>query len=751
MGTHSNVAAPSQVGGSFEGQRESLFTDLSPPKQHPVSAPLTFAGFWNAGFRRLVPVVPPGSQVSEKSSLAKRPQEIGKIPGVRGANGWHSFDWLKWEAAEDDLHRWQNMSAGIGIKTGKGLVLIDADTMNEGNAAIIAKIVEKHFGHLAIRIGKAPKAGYLLRVSEDVPYQRVDFGQRNEKGRLIDRVEILSNDRFFVAHGIHRDTGQPYVWFRFTTFEQTPVATPAQVTAFLEALRVALPAAEPVFTEGTASGKTYNQESLKGNLNLVTRAVRVIPNTAAHFPTRESYRDFGYAIKAALADHPADALALYQEWCADTDWSDEDGNGNDPATVEKDWNGMKPPFRRGAGWLYEEAEKRKPGQFNAAARWFEAPPPRLRLIRPAEWANRPVPPREWEVRDLIPRHEVTLVYGDGGVGKTLLMHQYATAAASGLSWLGMQTRPARVLCFFCEDSEDELHRRQLDICRSMGLSLQDIDENLRIVPRKHNDNLLSVWDRSAGAMKNTPLWRDLVSDAQEFRADVVIVDTIADTFGGSEIDRAQVRQFVQGCLGRLAQEISGSVIALGHPSRAGQASGDGSSGSTAWNNTVRSRLYLCRMKKAENSNIRELESKKLNYGTPGRLFKIRWTRGAFEMLAGSPPAAAGPNDINADSIPRLGDAVADAVVSVLLSHPSERLVMKEKSSYYAPKVLKHLDPDTLAAFSQDEIATALASLLKCGAVREAGVGSDSSYRVTYGFAVVPDKLTASNKAADVME
>jgi hypothetical protein len=252
-------------------------------------------------------------------------------------------------------------------------------------------------------------------------------------------------------------------------------------------------------------------------------------------------------------------------------------------------------------------------------------------------------------------------------------------------------------------------------------------------------------------MKNTPLWRDLVSDAQEFRADVVIVDTIADTFGGSEIDRAQVRQFVQGCLGRLAQEISGSVIALGHPSRAGQASGDGSSGSTAWNNTVRSRLYLCRMKKAENSNIRELESKKLNYGTPGRLFKIRWTRGAFEMLAGSPPAAAGPNDINADSIPRLGDAVADAVVSVLLSHPSERLVMKEKSSYYAPKVLKHLDPDTLAAFSQDEIATALASLLKCGAVREAGVGSDSSYRVTYGFAVVPDKLTASNKAADVME
>lgn len=47
---------------------------------------------------------------------------------------------------------------------------------------------------------------------------------------------------------------------------------------------------------------------------------------------------------------------------------------------------------------------------------------------------------------------------------------------------------------------------------------------------------------------------------------VVIVDTIADTYGGNEIDRAQVNAFVKSCLGRLAQAIGGTVIALGHPS-----------------------------------------------------------------------------------------------------------------------------------------------------------------------------------------
>jgi hypothetical protein len=63
---------------------------------------------------------------------------------------------------------------------------------------------------------------------------------------------------------------------------------------------------------------------------------------------------------------------------------------------------------------------------------------------------------------------------------------------------------------------------------------------------------------------------------------------------GNENDRAQARQFI-GMLRGLAIRHECAVLLLSHPSVAGIASGGGSSGSTAWNNSVRSRLYLSRV------------------------------------------------------------------------------------------------------------------------------------------------------------
>ena len=178
------------------------------------------------------------------------------------------------------------------------------------------------------------------------------------------------------------------------------------------------------------------------------------------------------------------------------------------------------------------------------------------------------------------------MYGAGAIGKSLLIQQYATAAATGRDFLGLKTRPAQVMGFFCEDAPDELHRRQIDINRSLGVSFEEL-QNLRITSRRTGDNLLATWNRS-GEMQRSELWQQLVNDAQAFRADVVVVDTLADIFAGSEIDRAQVSSFMKACLGRMAQEVGGTVIALGHPSQSGLSSGEGISGSTAWSNAARS-------------------------------------------------------------------------------------------------------------------------------------------------------------------
>ena len=59
---------------------------------------------------------------------------------------------------------------------------------------------------------------------------------------------------------------------------------------------------------------------------------------------------------------------------------------------------------------------------------------------------------------------------------------------------------------------------------------------------------------------------------------------------------------------------------LAHPSLTGMNTGTGTSGSTAWNNSVRSRLYLDRVRESgiePDPDARVLRTMKSNYGPVG--------------------------------------------------------------------------------------------------------------------------------------
>lgn len=454
--------------------------------------------------------------------------------------------------------------------------------------------------------------------------------------------------------------------------------------------------------------------------------------------------DDGTAVTAA--EVMADRQRFHGMTCADPLEPDYNGGKN----VAIIYSNSTPPI------IYSHAHGGMNYQLPTdTAEWFdkdalaEDPPSPINRgwINPVQWEGKPIPEREWEVEGWIPKGETTLLYGDGGVGKTLIMHQYATCAATGQSWLGQKTRPARVMCFFCEDSEDELMRRQRDINAMHGLSFSDLG-NLRLNSRRNMDNLLALWDRNTGEMKRQAVWSELAADARAFRADVILLDTLADIYAGDEVSRAQVTAFVKSCLGRLAAEIGGTVIALGHVSVAGRSSGSGTSGSTAWSNAVRSRLYLRYPKGAETGNIRELETMKSNYGPKGNMLKLRWHRGAFDVLAGSTRSS---DVADGSGVPTLDKAVDDAVVSVLLSNQGQRLTMASNSQYYAPKRLKKLEPATLSAFGAAEIEGALDRLQAAGIIREDVVGRDNSSRPMLGFAVVTDKLSSSKSALSVFD
>ncbi|WBU31455.1 AAA family ATPase [Rhodopseudomonas palustris] len=721
---------------------------------------MTFQDFAALGYTRLVPIIPHDAPISEGSSLYKRvgtkQDSRGKAVGVRGLNGWYGYDWLNQpDPDEHDLARWQRMGAGVGIMTGGPLhlVLVDADTLNQTHAGQIMIAVAQHFGLTPQRVGRAPKAGYLIRVTEPVQYCRVEFGPLNDEGRRVDRVELLSDGRQFVAHGVHPVTKKPYVWtMPLCHVDKLPVVTPQQLAAFMDELRQILPNTGPLVTEGATT--EVSQASLRGDIEKVRAAVAATPNTSAAFGTREAYRDFGYAIKAALPDDEPAAFEIFADWCAR--W--EDGE-NDPDIVAADWRRMKPPFRRGASWIYELAEETSGGKFKRADAFFdvlpdepeslfprEAPEPpepvtieSLIAVDPTTWAGKTPRPREWVVEGWVPKGEVTLLYGDGGVGKSLLAMQFAACAATGRHWLGQVTRPSRVMGLFCEDSEDELFRRQADINRALGIAYTDLS-NLRLFPRKHFNNVFALWDRQTGQLKLQPVWHQLADAARSFGADVVIVDTIADVFSGSEIDRAQVSAFVKSCLGRLALEIGGSVLALGHPSVSGRASGEGTSGSTAWSNAARSRLYLQRPKGADRGNTRVLTTMKANYGPKGAELIIRYQHGAFDTVAGLQPAATVAPRLGTPPVVSIGEAAEQAIVSALAVNPAERINMKPNSQYFAIKVLRALDPDSLAPFDDAKVERAMTDLLRRGAIREQQVGRDGSGRPTFGYVVVPENM-----------
>lgn len=715
---------------------------------------LTFAEFNALGYKRLVPVIPHDAAISDRSSLYSRVGTTqdgrGKTPGVKGVDDkWFSFDWTKHEADDRDLARWQAMQAGIGVKMGGDLVFIDADTMNKEWAALILMTLVKHFGVLPSRIGNFPKAGYPIRVASPMPYTRVEFGPLDDKGRLTDRVEVLSEGRHAVFAGVHPKTKLPYTWTTpLVPFDQLPIVSPTQIRAFLEELRTILPAAKPLITEGATTD--IAQASLKGSLDTVRKAVKATPNNSKAFGTREAYRDYGYAIKAALPDNEPEAFELYSDWCAR--W--EDGI-NDPAIVQADWRRMKGPYRRGSNWLYELAEEHNPAEFKKIDMFFDVitteeplfnteslqkpleAPAAIKWVDPFEWQGVVPPKRKFVVAGMIPDGEVTLLTGAGGVGKTLLAQQIGTAVSQGLPVLGRETIKSKVMLFLCEDSEDELQLRQRDICRSMNLDLSQLSNDMRIASRKFMDNLLAVWDRNNGVMKRTAVWHALRDDVVAFGAKLIVVDTIADTFGGNEIDRSHVRQFVQACLGKLAQDAGGAVLALGHPSKAGQAiGGDGTSGSTAWHASVRSRLYLTHAAKDKTGPYRRLENMKANYGAGGDVFMVRWLRGAFDLVTtkSSAPEDGEPGDgatalataIHggaAAGVPSMADTVDDALLLAVAETAGEVVAMTDayNSPHYAPKVLRKRS-EILMLYPMPDIEAGWLRVVKAGRVVPAVVG-----------------------------
>jgi RecA-family ATPase len=288
-------------------------------------------------------------------------------------------------------------------------------------------------------------------------------------------------------------------------------------------------------------------------------------------------------------------------------------------------------------------------------------------------------PRQWLVPERIPMRNVSLLSGQGGIGKSVLLMQLSGASALGSMWIGTRLEKGPALYVNCEEEDAEIRARLQAVADDLASTRQTMHEcGLRFLSFAGKDTTLGQPDRN-DIIRPTPLFERIREDALQLRPRLICIDTVADVFAGKEIDRAQVRQFITMLRG-LAIDTNSAVVISAHPSLTGITTDTGLSGSTAWHNSVRARMYF---KVAPgNSALHVLEFRKNNYGPVSETILLRWRDGVYGAEPGTLDPKSAEQVLNRLEL----EAKVDELFLTLLQRFTEqgRNVSDKQSPTYAP-------------------------------------------------------------------
>src|SRR5262249_32509758 len=292
----------------------------------------------------------------------------------------------------------------------------------------------------------------------------------------------------------------------------------------------------------------------------------------------------------------------------------------------------------------------------------------------------------------IPMYQPHLTTGHGAIGKSVVELARAVAHVLGKAWLGMWVRQGPVIYLGADEEEDELHRRLEAILRHYGATFSDIVGGLHLLSYVGEDCLLGIPDNK-GIIRPTEIFHRLLADVIRIGPISLTIDTLTDVYAGDEMERNETTQFVK-LLQHMAIKARCSVAILAHPSNAGMATGSGLSGSTGWHNKVRSRLYMRSPTTAKgeeiDSDVREIQFLKNNYGKQGDSVQIRWEAGVFVLETG--PASLERIARDRDDEHRFLDLLAK------YDGQGRKMSHKVNAMDYAPRVLL---PKRTASISSD--------------------------------------------------
>ena len=247
-----------------------------------------------------------------------------------------------------------------------------------------------------------------------------------------------------------------------------------------------------------------------------------------------------------------------------------------------------------------------------------------------------LPEREWLVPGWLPVNEVTLFYGQGGAGKSALCLQLACAIAgdgehehwpAGEHGLRVPGEAEHVVVANYEDTLDDVEVRQRALVKHgyKPAMRENIGDRVHAVHLAGEGPLWTPGRFGDIGKAEANLLDTLAACAAKHEAKLIVVDPLFKAFGGNEIDRSQVGEFVTR-LSCMAHELKVAILVVSHPAKGAAGAerkhaGEDPSGSSTWLDGVRSAWRLREETMPGNAGDDEkvlaLTLRKSNHGLPG--------------------------------------------------------------------------------------------------------------------------------------
>jgi len=177
------------------------------------------------------------------------------------------------------------------------------------------------------------------------------------------------------------------------------------------------------------------------------------------------------------------------------------------------------------------------------------------------WLSMKISPRRFAWYPYLPTNCVSLLIGEGAVGKSTALLAMLAHVAAGLPYLGRHTLQGRVVYVAAEDDEQEVLRRLQTAVKGLQLTAVQqsaITSNFEFYAVAGTDLTLLWSDR--GVIRQTAMVESLAVDIGEAR--VIAIDPVSRIHGCEENSNTVATKLVQA--GEVIAHRTGAAVLLAH-------------------------------------------------------------------------------------------------------------------------------------------------------------------------------------------